>query len=71
MADETPPYMEVGVSAQWRVDIPDTVAPEDVFTADELREQVVDKLGLERDEIPEESVVLIVNRDVTWDTDGE
>lgn len=71
MADETSPYMEVGVSAQWRVDIPDTVEREDLFTADDLREQVIDKLGLERDEIPEKSVVLIVNRGVTWDTDGE
>lgn len=71
MSDTEPPYIEVGVSAQWTVDVPDGVEREDLFTADELRESVIDSLGLERDEIPEESLVLMVNCDVTWDTSVE
>jgi len=66
------PYLDASISADWKVDMPDDVEADDLFSEAKMEAALVDRLDLGRETIVDGTLSVSVNYDVTWgDTDGE
>lgn len=60
------PYLDASISAEWKVDLPNDVEPNNLLSEAEMEKALVDQLDLGRESIVEGTTSVSVNYDVTW-----
>lgn len=59
-------YLDVGISAEWKVDLPDDVEPNNLVSEVEIEKALIDQLDLGHERIVEGTISTSVDYDVRW-----
>lgn len=59
-------YLDAGISAEWKVDLPDDVEPNNLLSEAEMETALIDQLDLGHGRIVEGTTFTSVNYDVRW-----